>query len=772
MVSWVCLQQIYDIVVGDPAKGALEINWRDFVPYIGPWLPNRPLHNKLRQLTKRRAAVVRALIEEERKLLSSGKVISISTACLESPLLTGHAAERRERATWKQLETAIWEPLVESIITSHVTMVWAMFELGRNKKCQKRLRKEIKRACGDGVVREDDVHKLPYLIAIIPVHEDVELDGRQEIMRGVDASGVHYILTIARIAHDFEWQVVLEGEDKVETVKKTGTHRLHPLIARHPYTHFSCFQLLIYISHHCMGSLSFYRWRSIWLYLSVGEVCNECKPLPFPTPEVNRRNLNSRREAEDHHMLSVCIVGRCMERMARFSVEEFREKGAPLLACFANGLHNSRSAFPFKAEGRSAQTIGARLSVEEFRQKGAPSWVPEEVLARCESVPEYFVSHPQSCNGISNLSGFETAVDTSAMKRNCNGSQIGRGFNCQKCVRAMADARHQLHLLCVDCTKFRSCKNWSQQNSSGYCDSSYLGNPVAIGHPVKWKRLYFVQGSRRITLLQRYQLLKESVDVNHGLVFFSLSEIRTSTGNFMASNVIGEGGFSTVYRGTLSDGSPIAVKRFKDYTAKGDINFTHEVQVISSVRHRNLMPLKGYCIERNEEGSHEQLLVYDFMPNGSLADYLFKKDKPCLSWNERHKIAVGIAQGLFYLHEDAKPAIIHGMFKLEESKTHYTTRAVGTPGYVAPEYALYGHLTDKNDVFSFGILLLELMSGQKALNSHNVEHLLISDWACNMLQRDMSDMAIYLQSTNNLGNHRLSATRRHLGIACRIGRID
>eukprot|EP01018_Ginkgo_biloba_P014755 Gb_04637 [translate_table: standard] len=440
----------------------------------------------------------------------------------------------------------------------------------------------------------------------------------------------------------------------------------------------------------------------------------------------------------------------------------------------------------------------AAACLEAFQQHLRAKGVPKEVLAGCKSVPEYFVSHPQSCNGISNLSGFEAAVDPSALKRNCNGSQVGRGFNCQKCVRAMADARHQLQRKGSgkksNCDLFVMTYLGGGINSyndlgpnAAYCllivqnfeavriRHSKIALEIAIpptlaillllGILVKWRRFYFVQGSRRIALLQRHQLLRESVDVNHGLVFFSLSEIRTSTGNFMDSNVIGEGGFSTVYRGTLSDGSPIAVKRFKDYTAKGDINFTHEVQVISSVRHRNLMPLKGYCIERNEEGSHEQLLVYDFMPNGSLADYLFKKDKPCLSWDERRKIAVGIARGLAYLHEDAKPAIIHrdvkaanvllnadlnpliadfglAMFKPEESKTHYTTRAVGTPGYVAPEYALYGHLTYKSDVFSFGILLLELMSGRKALNSQNVEHLLISDWACDMLQRGMSETVI------------------------------
>eukprot|EP01018_Ginkgo_biloba_P014616 Gb_25110 [translate_table: standard] len=324
----------------------------------------------------------------------------------------------------------------------------------------------------------------------------------------------------------------------------------------------------------------------------------------------------------------------------------------------------------------------AAACLETFQQQLRAKGVPEEVLAGCKSVPECFVSHPQSCNGISNLSDFETAVDPSAMRRNCNGSQnledVGNEPNKIDLEIAIPVALEILFLLSI---------------------------------LVTWKRSYCMRGSRHRTLLQRHQLLRESVDVSHGLVFFSLSEIRTSTGNFMASNVIGEGGFSTVYRGILSDGSPIAVKRFKDYTAKGDINFTHEVQVISSVRHRNLMPLKGYCIERNDEGFHEQLLIYDFMANGSLADYLFKKDKPCLSWDERHKIAVGVARGLAYLHEDAKPAIIHrdvkaanvlvdadlnaliadfglAKFKPEESKTHYTTRAVGTPGYVAPERGL------------------------------------------------------------------------------------
>jgi len=280
--------------------------------------------------------------------------------------------------------------------------------------------------------------------------------------------------------------------------------------------------------------------------------------------------------------------------------------------------------------------------------------------------------------------------------------------------------------------------------------------------------------SKRMKLMQRYELLSSTT----GLKFFSLSEIKESTGNFAASNVIGEGGFSVVYRGILPNGSPIAVKRLK-YSTKieGDANFSHELHVISGIKHRNLLPLRGYCIEFDKEGHvSEQLLVSDFMENGNLADYLFNPNRSTwLSWPERYKIAVGIARGLTYLHEFAKPAIIHrdvkaanvlldgrlnalvadfGLAKLkkeEEENSHYSTRTVGTLGYVAPEYALYGHLTNKTDVFSFGIILLELITARRALdsNSNVLEHFLISDWVVDMTQKNRAEEVIDMRIRNS-----------------------
>eukprot|EP01018_Ginkgo_biloba_P014754 Gb_04631 [translate_table: standard] len=462
-------------------------------------------------------------------------------------------------------------------------------------------------------------------------------------------------------------------------------------------------------------------------------------------------------------------------------------------------------------------TTTANVCLHGFQRRLRAKGISDEVFQGCKLQANNFVSDTESCHRIKNLSGFERAVDPSAMQQNCNGSDPVL-FQCYKCIGVMAIALRQLlnkgdgeksncalfvkmyvggginsyedlgpdAALCL--LSAQNLVALAQKNGSLPVDqqvgkrrkatkialevaipvASLIVLLVSIYSCFKWRRLYDLRGSNRIKLLRRQtDLLRESVNTSTGLAFFSLSEIEAWTENFSASNLIGEGGFSTVYRGTFRDGSQIAVKRFKDSTIKGDTDFMHEVQVISSVKHRNLLPLRGYSIGSTDEGLHEQLLVYDFMENGSLADCLFNSNKPCLSWTERYNIAVGIARGLAYLHEDAKPAIIHrdvkaanvlldadlnplvgdfglAKFNQDVDKTHYTTRAVGTFGYVAPEYALYGHLSDRSDVYSFGIVLLELISGRKVLDSTSgiVEHLLISDWACELMQEGRSEEVI------------------------------
>ncbi|XP_025014095.2 probable leucine-rich repeat receptor-like serine/threonine-protein kinase At3g14840 isoform X2 [Ricinus communis] len=232
---------------------------------------------------------------------------------------------------------------------------------------------------------------------------------------------------------------------------------------------------------------------------------------------------------------------------------------------------------------------------------------------------------------------------------------------------------------------------------------------------------------------------------------FTLKQIKAATHNFNLDNKIGEGGFGSVYKGLLSDGTIIAVKQLSSKSKQGNREFVNEIGMISALQHPHLVKLYGCCIEENQ-----LLLVYEYMENNSLARALFGPEE-CqldLDWPTRHKICVGIARGLAFLHEESRLKIVHrdikatnvlldknlnpkisdfGLAKLdEEENTHISTRVAGTFGYMAPEYAMRGHLTDKADVYSFGIVALEIVSGRSntsyRLNlKENCVYLL--DWA-------------------------------------------
>ncbi|BAF19290.1 lRR receptor kinase SERL2 precursor [Oryza sativa Japonica Group] len=212
---------------------------------------------------------------------------------------------------------------------------------------------------------------------------------------------------------------------------------------------------------------------------------------------------------------------------------------------------------------------------------------------------------------------------------------------------------------------------------------------------------------------------------------FSFRELQAATEGFSGKNILGKGGFGNVYRGQLPDGTLVAVKRLKDGNAAGgEAQFQTEVEMISLALHRNLLRLYGFCMTATE-----RLLVYPFMSNGSVASRL--KAKPALEWGTRRRIAVGAARGLVYLHEQCDPKIIHrdvkaanvlldeaceavvgdfGLAKLlDHRESHVTTAVRGTVGHIAPEYLSTGQSSDRTDVFGFGILLLELVTGQTAL---------------------------------------------------------
>ncbi|CAO2823749.1 unnamed protein product [Amaranthus hypochondriacus] len=216
------------------------------------------------------------------------------------------------------------------------------------------------------------------------------------------------------------------------------------------------------------------------------------------------------------------------------------------------------------------------------------------------------------------------------------------------------------------------------------------------------------------------------------LPLFKFEDLMVGTNEFCEINKLGQGGFGSVYKGKLEDGQEIAVKRLSRASVQGLQEFMNEVDVISKLQHRNLVRLLGCCVE-----GEEKLLVYEYLPNKSLDAFLFNPiERKLLDWNKRFNIILGISRGLLYLHRDSRLRIIHrdlkagnillddnlnpkisdfGMAKIFGGNQDHdnTRRIVGTYGYMSPEYAMEGVFSEKSDVFSFGVLLLEIISGRR-----------------------------------------------------------
>ncbi|XP_074313414.1 G-type lectin S-receptor-like serine/threonine-protein kinase At1g11330 [Silene latifolia] len=215
----------------------------------------------------------------------------------------------------------------------------------------------------------------------------------------------------------------------------------------------------------------------------------------------------------------------------------------------------------------------------------------------------------------------------------------------------------------------------------------------------------------------------------HDAPVFEWSTLLTATNNFSLANKLGQGGFGTVYKGVLTDGQKFFVKRLQ--TGTSEYQFRNEVDAISKLQHNNLVKLLGCCME-----GEEKLLVYEFMPNNSLDSILFDPEASRnLFWEKRFDIILGICRGLLYLHIDSRVKIIHrdlktgnvlldgdlnpkisdfGMARICRTNRDgaNTGRAAGTPGYMSPEYAMQGHFSERSDVFSLGVMLLEIISGR------------------------------------------------------------
>ncbi|XP_020540891.1 probable leucine-rich repeat receptor-like protein kinase At5g49770 isoform X2 [Jatropha curcas] len=218
-----------------------------------------------------------------------------------------------------------------------------------------------------------------------------------------------------------------------------------------------------------------------------------------------------------------------------------------------------------------------------------------------------------------------------------------------------------------------------------------------------------------------------------GARWFSYDELKKCTNNFSENNEIGSGGYGKVYRGMLSEGQVVAIKRAQHGSMQGGLEFKTEIELLSRVHHKNLVGLVGFCFEQGE-----QMLVYEFMANGTLRESLSGRSGIHLDWKRRLRVALGSARGLTYLHELADPPIIHrdvkssnilldenltakvadfGLSKLvsDSTKGHVSTQVKGTLGYLDPEYYMTQQLTEKSDVYSFGVVMLELVTAKQPI---------------------------------------------------------
>ncbi|KAL5559558.1 hypothetical protein UlMin_035769 [Ulmus minor] len=228
--------------------------------------------------------------------------------------------------------------------------------------------------------------------------------------------------------------------------------------------------------------------------------------------------------------------------------------------------------------------------------------------------------------------------------------------------------------------------------------------------------------------------------IGSNLHVFSLAELKVITNNLSSNNLLGEGGFGPVYKGFVDEklrkglkAQPVAVKLLDLDGLQGYREWLTEIVFLGQLRHPNLVKLIGYCCEEEH-----RLLVYEYMPRGSLENQLFRRYSAALPWSTRMKIALGAAKGLAFLHEADKPVIFRdfktsnilldadhtpklsdfGLAKdgPEGEDTHVTTRIIGTQGYAAPEYIMTGHLTTKSDVYGYGVVLLELLTGKRSID--------------------------------------------------------
>ncbi|KAL6616496.1 hypothetical protein ACP70R_038766 [Stipagrostis hirtigluma subsp. patula] len=462
-----------------------------------------------------------------------------------------------------------------------------------------------------------------------------------------------------------------------------------------------------------------------------------------------------------------------------------------------------------RATGRfrlpSAPASAACLQAFSGALASPPLSLPASIVPECFPVQSQFAISPSYCAGVTTAAQYTAVVGNASvaeLNASC-GSDLTSMSVCSRCLAAGIDASARLTVAAGNGSNSLRCFYLTVLYAAGIASSAgptshatancVLGLALSTPSPTSSPTSSTTNHTNiavlttipiaSVLLISLIALLlwrskQQSINnrgiriseerlsrprPNTGSVLFDIGELAKATGGFAERNIIGRGGFGVVYRGVLADGTVVAVKKMLDPDVEGgDEEFTNEVEIISHLRHRNLVPLRGCCIADDDADEGKQMfLVYDYMPKGSLDQYIFPDGEgrrpPAMSWAQRRSVILDVARGLEYLHYGVKPGIYHRDIKAtnilldadmrarvadfglarrsREGHSHLTTRVAGTHGYLSPEYALYGQLTEKSDVYSFGVLVLEVMSGRHALDLSDPSGVvLITDWAWTLVK--------------------------------------
>ncbi|KAG9130623.1 hypothetical protein Leryth_011870 [Lithospermum erythrorhizon] len=450
----------------------------------------------------------------------------------------------------------------------------------------------------------------------------------------------------------------------------------------------------------------------------------------------------------------------------------------------------------------------------EFQSRLDSLELPSDLASSCLNPLDY-VNATNQCANIHTVDDWRRILGSNnPLDVQCRGSTLNNNF-CESCVAASYEVQSRLVAIDGNSSHASNCLMYAVLYAAGIGNTLGPGSQGALscifglttlapdtdssGNKGKRALIFALIGAgsaflfmafaiglylwRRATKMKKTGMvlsdfdhesdrLKQDLKLKAGTKVFKIQELEKATNKFSAKNFLGQGQFGIVHKGSLSDGSLVAIKKIISSDFQSEVEFRNEVEIISTLKHRNLVNLIGYCFS-NKKGENDKYVVYEYMQNGNLDGHLFgfqegsnSSNKLPLTWPQRKSIILDVAKALAYLHYGVKPAIYHrdikatnillgadmrakvadfGLVKQSSKRlSNMPTKAAGTRGYLAPEYALYGQLTEKSDVYSFGIVVLEIMCRRKVLlsPSESEQPSLITDWAWSLVKTGNMEQVI------------------------------